>query len=247
MKIVLLGTGGYHPSEARHTACLMLPVAGIVLDAGSAMFRVAERLVTTELDVLLSHAHLDHVEGLTYLLDVRNQRPLDRVTVHAERDKIEVIRNHLFSNLLFPVEPSFELAELDGQFSLNENCQVSWFAMKHPGGSVGYRLDWPDRSLAYITDTTANVDAEYVQHIRGVDLLIHECYFNDGQEELAELTGHSCATPVGQVAAKAGVGQLLLVHVNPMAPPENPLELGPIRRQFSNPVELACDGMEIEF
>ena len=247
MKIVLLGTGGYHPSEARHTACMMLPEAGIILDAGSAMFRVPEQLQTSELDILLSHGHLDHVEGLTYILDVRNQHPLDRITVHAERDRIESISTHLFSQLLFPVEPPFEFAELEGEFTAGDNCRVTWFPMKHPGGSVGFRLDWTDRSMAYVTDTTAHADADYVQHIRGVDLLVHECYFNDGQEELAELTGHSCATPVGQVAQKAGVGKLVLVHVNPIAPIDNPLELDPIRQQFSKPVLLATDGMELEF
>ena len=32
MKLLLLGTGGYHPCERRQTACLMLPEAGIVLE-----------------------------------------------------------------------------------------------------------------------------------------------------------------------------------------------------------------------
>ena len=43
MKILLLGTAGYHPSETRHTACVMLPEAGIVLDAGTGFFRVREQ------------------------------------------------------------------------------------------------------------------------------------------------------------------------------------------------------------
>ena len=33
MKLHLLGTTGYHPNARRHTACLMLPEQGIVLDA----------------------------------------------------------------------------------------------------------------------------------------------------------------------------------------------------------------------
>ena len=58
---LFLGTAGYHPSETRHTSCLMLPEVGVVLDAGSGMFRVRDLLTTKTLDIFLSHAHLDHV------------------------------------------------------------------------------------------------------------------------------------------------------------------------------------------
>ena len=60
MKIVLLGTGGYHPNERRHTACVMLPELGLIFDAGSSFFRVPARLRTRDLDIFLTHAHLDH-------------------------------------------------------------------------------------------------------------------------------------------------------------------------------------------
>ena len=50
MKLILLGTTGYHPNNRRHTACLMLPEVGVVLDAGTAMFRVRDYLTTKHLD-----------------------------------------------------------------------------------------------------------------------------------------------------------------------------------------------------
>ena len=70
MKLVLLGTSGYHPSDRRQTACLMLPELGVVFDAGTAMYRVADHLCTDTLEVFLTHAHLDHVLGLTFMFDV---------------------------------------------------------------------------------------------------------------------------------------------------------------------------------
>ena len=69
--------------------------------------------------------------------------------------------------------------------------------------------------MAYVTDTTARDDADYIDKIRGVDLLIHECYFPDGWEDKAKLTGHSCISPVARVARAAGVGRMVLVHINP--------------------------------
>ena len=76
MKLVLLGTTGYHPNDERQTACFMLPEQGIVLDAGTAMYRVRDQLVTPELDIFLTHAHLDHIVGLTFLFDVIYDKPM---------------------------------------------------------------------------------------------------------------------------------------------------------------------------
>ena len=53
MKLLILGSTGYHPNELRHTACFMLPEVGVVLDAGTGMFRVRDHLVTPELRYLL--------------------------------------------------------------------------------------------------------------------------------------------------------------------------------------------------
>jgi len=109
---------------------------------------------------------------------------------------------------------------------------------------VGFRIDWPDRSLAYITDTTAPGD--YTDFIRGVDVLIHECYFPDNLSEWAAKTGHSAATPVAQLATDANVGRLLLVHVDPQRPDDDPVGMASIRSIFPN-TQLAEDLMEIEF
>ncbi len=58
MKLVLLGTTGYHPNDERETACFMLPEQGIVLDAGTAMYRVRDQLVTDELTLSSSPTHI---------------------------------------------------------------------------------------------------------------------------------------------------------------------------------------------
>lgn len=231
MKLHFLGTTGYHPNNHRHTACLMIPEMGIIFDAGTGMFRVRDLIETEHLDIFLSHAHLDHSVGLTFLYDILFNKDVKRVTVHVAEDKIEPICDHLYSRPLFPVEPNFEFRALSEKLELAA-ATVTSIPLEHPGGSNGFRIDWPDRSMAYITDTTAADDSTYIPAITGVDTLIHECYFPDGWEDRAQLTGHSCLTPVAKLAAKANVGKLYLVHVNPLDESKTPLDLDSVKGVF---------------
>jgi len=246
MKLVLLGTAGYHPNEQRHTPCILVPECGVMFDAGTGMFRAARFLQTAQLDIFLSHAHLDHVVGLTYLLSVMRSHPLDRVTVHGDAAKLAAIDDHVFCEALFPKRPPYESRPLRAEVGVGGEGRVTHFPLEHQGGSIGFRVDWPGRSLAYVTDTTASPDADYVERIAGVDLLLHECYFPDARAEWAALTGHSCTTPVAQLARAAGVGRLILIHVDPTAAGADPIGLDVARAVFPA-TELGADLMEIEF
>jgi ribonuclease BN (tRNA processing enzyme) len=246
MKLLLLGTAGYHPSETRHTACLMLPEEGIVLDAGTGFFRVRQHLQSPSLDILLTHAHLDHVAGLTFLLSTLFERQMERVTVYGAADKLAAVREHLLSEHLFPAPLPCEWHPLAAGPLQVGAARVTHFPLVHTGGSIGYRLDFPGRSLAYITDTTAAADAPYVSQLAGVDLLVHECNFPDGQEAWAAKTGHSCATPVAQIASAARAKRLILTHLDPLGETTHPIDLAAMRKIFPA-TELGRDGMEIEW
>lgn len=246
MRLVFLGTAGYHPSERRHTHCLLLPECGLMLDAGTGMFRAADYLMTGQLDIFLSHVHLDHVAGLTFLFHVLAVHPLDPVTVHASPRELAALDEHLFAAAIFPKKPPCQFRPLAPAVSLPGGGRLTHFPLVHPGGSRGYRLDWPGHSLAYVTDTTADLEADYVAKIQGVDVLLHECFFRDGQADQARQTGHSCTSQVARVARQARVGRLLLVHINPLERDDDPVGLDVARAIFPA-TAVAHDRLEIEF
>jgi ribonuclease BN (tRNA processing enzyme) len=224
----------------------MLPEMGVVLDAGSGMCQIGKHLQTEQLDIFLSHAHLDHISGLTYLVNLVPASVLSRTTVHGDAEKLAAVREHLFAEPIFPVGPVFRCAPLVASCDLMEGGRLTHFPLVHPGGSVGFRLDWPNHSMAYVTDTTADVHADYVERIRGVDLLVHEAYFAEDINNLPVNTGHSSLFRVAEVAAAANVGRLLIAHIDPQIDDDSMFDLAAARRHFAN-TEIGTDGSELQF
>ena len=250
MKIHCLGTVGYHPNEASHTSTYFLPTSGILLDAGSGVFRLPPLLQTSRLHVLLSHAHLDHIVGLTYLIDVMHQHPIEELHIWGEAEKLSAVQSHLFHELIFPAPLNCQWHPIDDEqeFSV-EGTKIRWRAQSHPGGSVAYRLDWsnPSKRLVYATDTDGDLSDEHADWSSGADLLMHECYFRDSAAQWAAKTGHCYSSRVVEVADKSSPTKLLLTHLNPLETSDDPVDITRIRSKLDAEVLIARDGMVVEF
>jgi ribonuclease BN (tRNA processing enzyme) len=268
MKLVVLGANGYRPNHLGHTACYAIPELGLVLDAGTGMWRMADYLETEELDVYLSHSHPDHTWGLAYLefmfwrararaaaaqdSEVRLGPIFHSLDYSAPRVRVHAAQEH--QNDVKQLVERFrdysliEFVPLKPEEATAGGGRLTSFSIHHRADELcfGFRLDLQGSSLAYITDTYGEPGASYVGQIQGVDLLLHECYLPDGEPDLARRIGHSHTTPVAQLAAEAGVGRLVLIHLNPLRLDAGEPELDRANRIFPG-TEAAFDGMEIEF
>ena len=226
MKIVALGAAGYLPAAGRQTMAFLV-VAGdtiLLLDAGSGVARLLEPEVQAvlppdaALDVLLTHYHLDHVVGLSYLPGVANDR---RVRIHAPGPPLTVFGpealDRLLSAPLFPLPierwpmPTELVAYSGPELAIGE-LRIRVRGQKHPGGSVGVRIG---DEIAYITDTV--MDPATAGFVRGVKLLLHEVWLSEEEaaRDAAARTGHSDAAAVADLAREATVGKLWVVHHHP--------------------------------
>jgi ribonuclease BN (tRNA processing enzyme) len=210
------------------------------------MCRIGKYLQTDRLEVFLTHAHLDHIAGLTYLMNVAPHNVVANTVVHGEAAKLDAVKQHLFAEAIFPLPPPFRFEPLGGPCPLPQGGTLTSFPLQHPGGSLGFRLDWPGHSLAYVTDTTADTKAEYVNKIRGVDLLVHEAYFTHDANDLPRVTGHSSLHAAAAVAAAAQVRRLVLVHINPQIENDAAFDLQ-AARAIHRDVELGHDEMDLDF
>jgi ribonuclease Z len=94
MRLILLGTAGLIPTDKAQTACFILPEVGVLLDAGSGLYRMNRYLQTSELDVYLSHAHGDHTSGLIYLFASFFVNEINRSKVTVDETNIGEILVH---------------------------------------------------------------------------------------------------------------------------------------------------------
>lgn len=245
MQVRFLGTGGYYPNETRHTMSVMIPEKNLLFDAGTSAFRARNFLESDQLNIFLSHSHLDHIIGLTCMLVPLLTEDLKKITIHGEAKTLTAVQDHLFHPSVFPIKPDFKYRELEQDLELDCGGILKHIQLKqHPNGSTGYRVDWPDKSLAYITDTVC--DGSYTEFIKGVDLLIHESNFTDEHKEWAVKTGHSCTSEVAELAKEASVKKLILVHVDPVLEVDLEAEAAKAQAIFQETV-IAEDGLTIEF
>jgi ribonuclease BN (tRNA processing enzyme) len=253
LSVELLGSGGYHPTERRHTACVYVPQLGLVLDAGTGAFRLHERIAanrvaaerrTDRLDIVLTHGHLDHIVGLTYLFGLQNQGASVETVVHATPETLDAVHHHLLAAALFPILPVTRFETLGPSLALAGGARVTTFALDHPGGSVGIRIDAFGRSVAYVTDTRP-VGPEVIEVIRGVDLLLHEAYFDSFNAQLAHDSGHCTAAAAAQTAVSAGAKRLVLMHINPRASEADESRTLAEARGVFPTAEYGCDGMTL--
>jgi ribonuclease Z len=263
MQLILLGTNGFMPTDEAQTACYFLPEPGILLDAGSGAYRVYKHLQTTPLDVYLSHAHGDHTSGLTYLFacyfkKLVDDSPLTLDETNADdfmrraNEALHQTRVHGLPATLDEVRAlydrfQYQYLPLQPQEMLRGGGVLTHFNLEHGAMEcVGYRLNWPGHSMAYVTDTVTHPDSTYVKNIYGVDLLLHECNNPDSAAMLAGHIHHTYTSAVAHMAAAAHVKRLVLIHHAAFDFLDVRPDLDSARQIFPN-IEIGRDGMTLAF
>lgn len=220
-----LGYGG-------NTSCVEVAVAGhtLVLDAGTGIRALGKSLKTRgikAITLLLTHTHIDHINGFPFFEPVHSHDFSMRVMAghcqgaHCIRSVLEMP----MQSPLFPVslpKLSADLTFIDFHpgdvLEIGSGVRVRTTPLNHPGGGVGYRIDHDGRSVCYVTDTEhvpGQTDAHVLNLIRGADLVIYDTTYTDEEFEARRGWGHSTWREGVRLAQAAGVGQLCLFHHDP--------------------------------
>lgn len=258
MDVTLLGTLGWMPRGARETTCFAVRSREVLFlfDAGTGLRRLLDTEHASLLDgvgethLFLSHYHLDHVCGLAYLSGVLPER---EVIIHAPDEALTGVDPH--AAIAGLIRRPYNPADLAGMKHVivepaSAENEVAGHTIRlrpqqHTDTSVSFRLG---DELVIATDTPA--DPAAVAFADGAELWLHEAwYLNDdaGAPSAPEslrpgYAAHSEATAVARLAAAAGVGRLVLVHLNPLAGEDSHLALRDAARGIFPRTDVVPDG-----
>jgi phosphoribosyl 1,2-cyclic phosphodiesterase len=220
-----------------NTSCVAVRLASgelLVLDAGTGMRALGvamQREPIPELHILLTHLHLDHLQGLGFFrplfdpnLEIHIWGPPSPVQNLAER-----IAMYL-SPPLFPVHLDDVPARLTFHDAPEEPVTIGSATMRaglvqHQGPTVGYRIEEDGRALVYLPDHEPSLGiplhdqpAEWMSGYdiaRECDVLLHDAQYRDHEYPAHVGWGHSGLGDTLAFADKAGVKHLVLFHHDP--------------------------------
>jgi phosphoribosyl 1,2-cyclic phosphodiesterase len=241
----------------------------IVIDAGTGIRGLGLSLDgnrPARIDLLLTHLHLDHIEGLGFFGPVWDKNCEVHIWGppsggHPLRDRVATY----FSPPLFPVHLDRIPAQLIFHDVPKEEWELGAIRLKaqpvnHPGPTLGYRLEENGKVLTYISDhepalgvDLATVSPDWISGYalaERADVLFHDAQYTE--EEYPERTGwgHSSVAHTVTFGLIAKVRRLLMFHHDPLHS-DAQLEAMLVRArelwgQERNGLALSYEGMEIE-
>jgi phosphoribosyl 1,2-cyclic phosphodiesterase len=255
-----------------NTSCVEIradPDTLIVLDAGTGIrpFGLREGL-PGRIHLLLTHLHLDHIEGLGFFAPI--WEPQTELHVWGPPSPLRSLEERIARYLSPPLFP-VQLGDIPSRITFHDVPDGEWeidgvrllgVPVSHPGPTLGYRVSMNGRSLAYIPDhepvlgvEIESLPAEWIsghELARDADLLLHDAQFTEEEYLRRVGWGHSSVAHAVSFARMANVGRLLLFHHDP-ARDDDALErhLDRARDMWRDgegegPPELAREGLDLE-
>ncbi|HXH81519.1 MAG TPA: response regulator [Candidatus Tectomicrobia bacterium] len=207
-----------------------------VFDAGTGIRALSDALLAAgrtrlEARVLISHPHWDHINALPFFVPFYVQGNSFEVCgpTHGGITMRGLI-NAQMDSVYFPITTREFAADVqyrdlaEGAYEIG-GVAVRTMLLSHPGNCLGYRLEHAGRSVCYVTDNelyppdSPHRSEEYVDRLaefcRDVDVLVTDCTYADAEYPRHVHWGHSSVSQVAELAWRARVRALYLVHHDP--------------------------------
>jgi phosphoribosyl 1,2-cyclic phosphodiesterase len=210
--------------------------ARLLIDLGTGITELAKQLMAAEygkggglLPVLLTHTHIDHIQGLPFFTPffIRGNEVRILGPQAPDSDLQQVLQNQLNPHY----SPLYGLENLAAGVSVEhvqtgsslpvDGFEVRAGLMPHGGmTSLAYRIEADGDVMVFMTDIEHPEDGPFgpaVELARDADLVIHDAMWSDTEYRARMGWGHSCISQALSLAAAAGCRQLALFHHSPDA------------------------------
>ncbi|HMQ02713.1 MAG TPA: 3',5'-cyclic-nucleotide phosphodiesterase [Pyrinomonadaceae bacterium] len=186
-------------SERQHLTTMIVDDQ-VAFDAGSLALACSDTQRANIRDIVVSHAHLDHIAGLPLFIDDLFSSLTEPVRIHAASDVIEMLETHIFNWSIYPrfselnneFGPVVEYREIDTATEFRvKHLSVKAVEVCHKVPSSGFIISDGNSTIA-LTGDTAPTDAfwQEVNALPKLDAVLVECAFPTYLGELANISHH---------------------------------------------------------
>lgn len=216
-----------------NTACVEVNCGKhtVIFDGGTGLRPLGDALVaatsSVDVDIFYSHFHWDHICGLPFFAPC--YASTSRLRLWGSQAGMEQTTEDIFrlimTNPFFPVGLEGFKARIDfHDFAPGNTLRplagvtMRTARLNHPGGSTGYRLEFGNSAIAYITDTEHRpgvLDPNVLALARDADLMIYDGNYTDDEFLKYVGWGHSTWQQGVRLANAAGVRTLAIFHHDP--------------------------------
>jgi phosphoribosyl 1,2-cyclic phosphodiesterase len=244
MKVKIWGARGSVPSPGPettryggNTSCVQVTLSDgtiLALDAGTGIRSLGLALPqeNTRVHILLTHLHLDHIQGLVFFAPAF--RPTSQIVIWGPEAPDAPLQDRIARYISAPLSP-VEVRELPCDVSFREAPHTEWqigpatiraASVTHRGPTLGYRITEGDTTLCYIPDhepalasDLESAEPEWIsgyELARGATMLLHDCQYADQEYPNHIGWGHSSLSAALAFAKRVEPQRLMLFHHDPL-------------------------------
>lgn len=224
MRVKVLGCSGGIGGSLRTTAFLVDD--DVLIDAGTGVGDLSLEQLARIDHVFVTHSHMDHIAMIPMMVDTVGAMRNKPLTIHATRETLRILKDHLFNWLLWPdftqiprnSTPFMRYQETHvGDTFVTDGRRITPVPANHTVPAVGYLLEGSEGAMIFSGDT-ASCDAfwQVANSTPNLKYVVIETAFPNKEHDVAVASKHLSPDMLANELSKLKVPcQILVTHLKP--------------------------------